>query len=257
MLAIVSYPTLEETEANFDRLSEQEKAELAQRKQFVSSFESSCLKTLDQLPDLSEAQITLSWDFSGEEAGDAQTVIRHGDQVVWSEPAIWEGYERFEEIIAMLKQKYGERLVDVVPTTASELYLYGDRLSASGFVEKVRLTIRADSTNQQCRCMEPQCSFDAFDKTDIGVDETKGRFGSVDSYHCKHCGRYWLHYHVEYEAFSRSGRWYRGLITREQATSVTPENAVALLDSLPWHFYGGSYFDTPGKKGSGPVRVDL
>jgi hypothetical protein len=107
------------------------------------------------------------------------------------------------------------------------------------------------------RCVDPQCRFDAFNQTDIGVDETNGRFGSVDIYCCKDCGRCWLHYHVEYEAFSRSGRWFRGLITPEQAASVTPENAAALLASLPWYFYGGSYFDTPGKQGSGPVQVDL
>ena len=114
-----------------------------------------------------------------------------------------------------------------------------------------------DTTNQPCRCLDPQCRFDAFDRIEIGVDETNGRFGSVELYRCKACERCWLRYHVEYESFSRSGRWFRGLITTEQATSVTPENAAALLASLPWHFYGGSYFDTPGKQGSGPVAVDL
>jgi len=129
-------------------------------------------------------------------------------------------------------------------------------LTASDIVERVRNGIRGDTTNQQCRCMDPQCRFDAFDETDIGVDKTNGRFGSVHLNRCKDCGRCWLHYQVEYEAFSRSGRWFRGLITPEQATSVTPETAVALLASLPWHFYGGSYFDSLGGKGSGPVWVD-
>ena len=114
-----------------------------------------------------------------------------------------------------------------------------------------------DTTNQQCRCLDPQDRFDSVDQTDIGVDETKGRFGNVDLCRCEDCGQLWLHYFVEYEAFSRSGRWYRGLITPEQATIVTPENAVALLASLPWYFYGGSYFDTTGKQGSGQVYVDL
>ena len=142
MLAIVSYPTLEETEANFDRLSEQEKDALTRKKQFIESCQNNCLRTADQLSDLSEAQITLSWDFIGDEPGETQTVIRHGDQVVWSEPAFWEGYGRFEQVIAILKQKYGDRLVDVVPTTASELYLYGDRLNAFGIVEQARMRIR-------------------------------------------------------------------------------------------------------------------
>ena len=142
MLAIVSYPTLEETEANFDRLSEQEKDELTRKKQFIESCQNNCLRTVDQLVDLSEAQITLLWDFVGDEPGETQTVVRHGDQVVWSEPAFWEGYGRFEQVTAILKQKYGDRLVDVVPTTASELYLYGDRLNAFGIVEQARMRIR-------------------------------------------------------------------------------------------------------------------
>jgi hypothetical protein len=38
---------------------------------------------------------------------------------------------------------------------------------------------------------------------------------------------------------------------------LKPESVVALLESLPWYFYGGSYFETTGRKGSGRVRVDL
>src|SRR6187200_2159565 len=100
-----------------------------------------------------------------------------------------------------------------------------------------------DNSTRECRCSDPQGRFGGFDQIDIGVDKTHGRFGSVDLWRCKNCGRCWLHYFVEYEAFSRSGRWFRGLITEEQATRVTPENAAALLESLPWHFFGGSYFD--------------
>jgi hypothetical protein len=144
MLAIVSYPTLEESEANFDRLSEGEKVALADRKQFLSEFDSRCLKSPDQLPDLAGSQIILSWDFVESETpqNTRTTVIRYGEQVVWSEPAIWEGYERFEEVVSILKRKYGERLVDVVPTTASEMYLYGDCLSAIDSMKNVRNGIR-------------------------------------------------------------------------------------------------------------------
>ena len=144
ILAIVSFPTLEETEANFDRLSEFEKAVLASRKRFIAEHESRGLRSADQLPDLSASQISLSWDFTGEGdwEGSKQTVIRHGERIVWTEPAFWEGYGRFVEVVSILKAKYGERLVDVVPTEASELYLYGDCFSACGVVKQARSRIQ-------------------------------------------------------------------------------------------------------------------
>jgi len=91
----------------------------------------------------------------------------------------------------------------------------------------------------------------------LGVDETNGRCGEVTVETCRACGNKWLRYFVEYELYSESGRWYRGLVTAESVESLKPEQAPALLSSLPWYFYGGSYFRTLGRKGSGPIRVDL
>lgn len=142
MLAIVSYTTNTDSKSNLDSVTDDEQAELAAQDDFIRSFDEACLKTASQLPDLSPEQITLSWEFSGEEAETSQTIIRHGEQVVWSEPAIWEGYERFQEVVSILKQKYGDRLIDVVPTTDSELYLYGDNLRATEIVSQARNAIR-------------------------------------------------------------------------------------------------------------------
>jgi hypothetical protein len=109
----------------------------------------------------------------------------------------------------------------------------------------------------ECRCMTPPFDYRDFESERVGVDETKGRHGEVSIETCRHCGAKWLHYLVEYEAFSESGRWYRGLATPEMLRSLRPDGAVALLEGLPWHFYGGSYFRTRGRRGSGPVLVDL
>ncbi|HKJ88261.1 MAG TPA: hypothetical protein VKA48_07115, partial [Gammaproteobacteria bacterium] len=71
--------------------------------------------------------------------------------------------------------------------------------------------------NQEtCQCFNPQALYHVFDSQSIGVDETHGRFGSVELKTCKTCNRKWLRYHVEYGAFSRSGRWYRGLVPEER-----------------------------------------
>ncbi len=107
-----------------------------------------------------------------------------------------------------------------------------------------------------CRCLTPPFDYRDFDSAAVGVDETNGRFGEVSIETCRLCDRRWLRYVVEYEAFSRSGRWYRGLVTDAIARSVQPESAVKVLQSLAWRFAGGDYFDSTGFKSTGPVVVD-
>ena len=108
-------------------------------------------------------------------------------------------------------------------------------------------------TGDACECLElgPR----RFDEAFVGIDRTSGRFGEVSVRTCRACGRRWLRYHVEYEAFTGSGRWYTGLLP--DGAEVTPEAAAPLLERLPWHVYGGSWFGTSGRRGSGPLRVDL
>ena len=108
-----------------------------------------------------------------------------------------------------------------------------------------------------CICMTPPFHGADFESRDVGVDESNGRFGQVTLETCIKCKRKWLRYSVEYEAFTGSGRWYRGLVPDEIAKSVTPEIAVKILASLDWLFVGGSYFQTAGLKSSGSVLVDL
>ncbi len=108
----------------------------------------------------------------------------------------------------------------------------------------------------ECKCMEPTHR-GPFDSMYVGTDETHGRFGEVSIKTCKLCGNKWLYYFVEYEAFTASGRWYMGLVSEEVARTVTPETAVSVLESLEWRISGGSYFRSTGRKGAGPIRVDL
>jgi hypothetical protein len=70
---------------------------------------------------------------------------------------------------------------------------------------------------------------------------------------CSRCGRRWLRYHLELEAFSRSGRWYLGVITAQQSSSLTAASARSTLEALPWYWYGGSYFEGRVGRGSGAI----
>ena len=89
-----------------------------------------------QLPDLDGPELLLTWDQE-----DADTIVRHGERVVWRETTGWEVYERFEEIAAILRRKYGSRLKDLAPTPRSRYALLGDSSRASAHVEAARAAL--------------------------------------------------------------------------------------------------------------------
>ena len=110
----------------------------------------------------------------------------------------------------------------------------------------------------KCICLDLPLPFDHYEEVRfIGIDEILGRFGQVTLKRCRHCQRYWLHYFVEYEAFSKSGRYYMGLITPETAETLTPETAVDYLENLDWYLYGGSYFGRMGRSTGQRIHVDI
>jgi len=126
MLAVRMHPTLGEMK----QLGTPEEA--AQAEQLIAhreAFWKIALTRAEQLPEIpGEEDLYLSWDADySEEKDRPQTVIRHGDRVLFSEPASWEAIEgRYEAICRVLKEKYGARVRELGPTPASELWLYGD-----------------------------------------------------------------------------------------------------------------------------------
>jgi len=135
MLAIVSYPTLEEARANSDRPGIREWVQAIDRG--LDEFEAQKLRTPEQLPEIGEDNFNLIWDFEADEDY-GRTLIKHGDVVIFSEPARYEEYRRFKEVAEILKAKYGDRIKDLVPTEGSKLNLYGDDGKSCGFVDNVR-----------------------------------------------------------------------------------------------------------------------
>ena len=132
-VTFVPYPTTAQSRANWDSLSQRER-ELAERVEtHHTKFESMSLKWPQQLPDITDPKFSLTWDYV-----DKMTVLRHGDAVIFCEPALYEGYERFEEVALILKERYGRALIDLVPSRASWFYLYGDAISSSSRLQKFR-----------------------------------------------------------------------------------------------------------------------
>lgn len=127
-------------------------------------------------------------------------------------------------------------------------------------IEKINLAAfpeRAPSDPQKCICLDFPQPFDHYEKVKfVGRDETNGRFGEVNLRRCLHCGRLWVHYFVEYEAYRASGRYYMGVITAEDAEALTAEAAVDCLNTLDWHLFGGSFFDGVVGRATGHVYVD-
>lgn len=112
------------------------------------------------------------------------------------------------------------------------------------------------ASNDNCPCQSPSARFDVFHSVDVGLDMTHGRHAEVRIKTCKTCGSIWLHYFVEFEHRSNSGRWYRGLVSPETLENLPPDQAANVLEGLPWYFYGGSYFASYGARGGGRVAVD-
>jgi ankyrin repeat protein len=92
-----------------------------------------------QLPELSGETLILAWDQI-----DAESSICHGNTIVWRERTGWEVYERFEEIAVVLKHRYGDRLIDLVPTQRSLYALYGDSSRAHAHISSARQALAGE-----------------------------------------------------------------------------------------------------------------
>ena len=140
MLAIVNYPTTEESRANWEKLSEEEKKTLEMVERLQAKFKERKLTASSTLPKIEEPSFVLHWDLHSSDS-ESETRIKHGEDTIFSEPAVYEGYDRFIEVAKILRNYYGAALIDLVPTASSQLYLYGDRMSSPGIVEEAKRKI--------------------------------------------------------------------------------------------------------------------
>ena len=132
-VSFVMYPSLADMSNNWDKLSDDEKMQVAKIESEQARFEALCLKSPEQLPDIDELFFTLDWDFD-----DEMILLRYGKKEIFKEPAVYEGYERFEEVARILKARYGNALLDMAPSQNSEVYLYGDSLTAADRIANFR-----------------------------------------------------------------------------------------------------------------------
>jgi hypothetical protein len=137
VLAYVAFPTHAEAVAAGDN-STVKMFEIMDSR--TERFERTSLKTVDQLPEIDEQEFVLNWHTVERTETDREsyTLIQHNDHVIFRELAFFEGGFRYEPVARILKQKYGDRLKDVVPTHMGWLFLGGDSYSAMREAEDAR-----------------------------------------------------------------------------------------------------------------------
>lgn len=164
----------------------------------------------------------------------------------------WSGWEDAADAFAEIEPLVAQLKSGVMPPSSALSILFAPTgplqevgLSSGWGDEFVELANRFDAAmgrDVSCPCSE----MEPFQ--DIGMD---ANYAEVSLLRCPACGQIWLRYFYENEAFSRSGRWYLGAVSRE----VTTEDAKAVLESLPEYRYGGSYYEGRTGVTSGLIRL--
>lgn len=108
-----------------------------------------------------------------------------------------------------------------------------------------------------CICENPPLNYQNYIEFYSGIDYTNGRYAEVTMSKCKYCNRTWLNYLVEFEAFTKSGRWYKGIVLEHDVSKINPKNSIKYIEELDWYIFGGSYFNSTGMYGKGKAIVDL
>lgn len=133
----IMYPTTEESRANWDKLSDAERHQVEMIERRIANFADRKLRDMTPLPDLNTNSFVLHWDCL-DASYDSETLILFGETVIFREPATYENYNRFIKVAELLKARYGNALCDLIPTTRSKTYLYGDCMSSLDTVAMAR-----------------------------------------------------------------------------------------------------------------------
>jgi len=143
LLAMIMLPTFEET---MKYGTDREKADVQKRQNFVKRLHSSYLANCDQLPDIDADKIIIA--LCEEEPIskniDGHIILCYGGKEIWREVRSFEYYPRYLKLGELLKEKYGERLVDF--EVEYTVHLGGDFLNAFDKVDEFRKSLKKSNT---------------------------------------------------------------------------------------------------------------
>jgi len=108
------------------------------------------------------------------------------------------------------------------------------------------------SEDSVCVCLKPDEGVEWSDRADIGMTSD---YWEVTRMRCAKCHTPWIRAFIEYEAFPRSGRYYRAPTTDPALFGVTPEAALHIIETASLRIAGGSRFDGVERVISGPGKL--
>ena len=138
-----------DTTVSYDELlkygSEKDKAHALERMEFWNNWREARLKSPEQLPDIDAEEIIITLREEEKphtgKIDDADIVLYWKDKELWREVRLFEYYDRYISIGEILKEKYGERLIDF---EAKETWaLGGDSYSGLLKARKFRKSLSA------------------------------------------------------------------------------------------------------------------
>lgn len=144
MLIIVPFPTLAEVRTAADAGNEDAISDLPHIEEQAAIRErawATHLERPEQLPELPDEPLIIEWAIVNSDDEHWQ-VLRHSEREIWREHAYYESYKRFEAIFQILRNRYGERFIELRPTAGSEYWLYGDAISAPKRIDELNQSIR-------------------------------------------------------------------------------------------------------------------
>lgn len=131
----LAQPTVEEVRANWGKASEFEKVQVELGDLRGREFERRKLSSASQLPDIDAPAFVLIVD---DLDGSMERVIKHGDRVIHAEPRYWEDWRRYIELATIVREKYGDQVLDLVPTRDCYANLWGDSLGSPHAMNEAR-----------------------------------------------------------------------------------------------------------------------
>ena len=172
----ISYPTIEES---LEYGSDEEKAHAHKKQEFIDHVMAYRLKSSDQLPDIETDKIIISLREDESEAGDDSHIVLYwNSKELWREIRTYEYYDRYLELGKILKEKYGERLIDFEVECST--YLGGDCSFSFDKVREFRKSLSSNKEYTYCKdCPEHT------EETKMGYDEGDWFFQVEPLLYCK------------------------------------------------------------------------
>ena len=124
--------------ANWNILNDATKAAILSRPERQERIEEDKLKHSSELPNLKSGPNFLTLELTWHPDPEVSYSIWHGIQLLWIQPATWEGHSEFLRIAEIIRERYGGRITDLKPTPEARGFLIGNDSAGERNIERAR-----------------------------------------------------------------------------------------------------------------------